>query len=438
VQGLNLRPLAVSYPVRGFRHGDRLFSPKLGVVGAQPRAQSKEGKLVNIAGLRDSISATRDIIYLNTGWAGPSPEAVVTRIQRVLDEERSAGPASLAGLRLSKEVREEAQSKVAELLNVDAEEILLTHGTTEGVHIVLYGFPWRPNDELVTCDLEHPAIATAAAVLAERRSVSVRRLEVPPDAAEADMAELFSGAIGPQTRMVALSHVQYSCGLRLPVRSIADAAHRVGALLLIDGAQTAGQIPLDLRQLGADFYAISGQKWLLGPEGTGALFIAHALSRSLEPLLITHSLADAWDRHVEPLGGGYPLRRFSAASQNTALVAGFAEAVSLLLGTGIKVIEARANDMADRLRSRLAAIPGCSITGPTAPDVSCGLVSVAVEGWPPPKLVDELWTQWRIAARAVGYPAAVRFSVAAFNTEAEIDMTIDALRSLAGERPAVI
>jgi len=391
---------------------------------------------VNISGLRDSISATRDIIYLNTGWAGPSPEAVVTRIQTVLEEERSVGPASLAGLRLSKEARERAQSAVAELFKVDAEEILLTHGTTEGVHIVLYGFPWRPGDELVTCDLEHPAIATAATVLTERYSVSVRRLEVPPDAAEAEMAELFSAAIGPQTRVVALSHVQYSCGLRLPVRSIADAAHRVGALLLVDGAQTAGQIPLDLRQLGTDFYAISGQKWLLGPEGTGALFIAQALSRSLEPLLTTHSLADAWDRHVEPLvGGGYPLRRFSAASQNTALVAGFAEAVSLLLETGIEIIEAKANDMADRLRSRLAAIPGCSITGPMAPDVSCGLVSVAVEGWPPPRLVDELWTRWRIAARAVGYPPAVRFSVAAFNTEAEIDMVIDALGSLASAQP---
>jgi L-cysteine/cystine lyase len=213
----------------------------------------------------------------------------------------------------------------------------------------------------------------------------------------------------------------------------------VGALLLIDGAQTTGQIPLDLRQLGADFYAISGQKWLLGPEGTGALFIAHALSRSLEPLLTTHPLADAWDRLVEPfVGRGYPLRRFSCAAQNTALVAGFAEAVSLLLETGMELIEARAKGMADRLRSRLAAIPGCSITGPMAPDVSCGLVSVAVEAWPPSKLVDELWTRWRIAARAVGYPAAVRFSVAAFNTEAEIDITIDALRSLAGERPAVI
>lgn len=394
---------------------------------------------MNIAEIRDSMTVTRDTIYLNTGWAGPSPEPVVTRIQRVLDEERSAGPASLAGLRLSREVREHAQAAVAQIFNVDAKEILLTHGTTEGVHIVLYGFPWGPGDELVTCDLEHPAIATAAAVLEERYGVSVRKLEVPPDAAEADMSELFSAAIGPQTRMVALSHVQYSCGLRLPVRSIADAAHRVGALLLIDGAQTAGQIPLDLRQLGADFYAISGQKWLLGPEGTGALFIAHALSRSLEPLLTTHPLADAWDRLVEPLvGGGYPLRRFSAASQNTALVAGFAEAVSLLMEAGIELIEARAKGMADRLRSRLAAIPGCSITGPMAPDVACGLVSVAVEGWPPPKLVDELWTQWRIAARAVGYPAAVRFSVAAFNTEAEIDMTIDALRSLAGERPAVI
>jgi selenocysteine lyase/cysteine desulfurase len=119
-------------------------------------------------------------------------------------------------------------------------------------------------------------------------------------------------------------------------------------------------------------------------------------------------------------------------------VAGFAEAVSLLLETGIEVVEAKTNEMADRLRSRLAAIPGCSITGPTAPEVSCGLVSVAVEGWAPPKLVDELWTRWRIAARAVGYPPAVRFNVAAFNTEAEVDIVIDALGSLASGQPPAI
>lgn len=392
---------------------------------------------MNIAQLRDSMSVTRDAIYLNTGWAGPPPEAVVRRIQTALEEERSVGPASLAGLRAANRVREEAQSAVAKLLSVDADDILLTHGTTEGVHIVLYGFPWRPGDELVTCNLEHPAIATATTVLRERYGVSVKKLEVPAHAAEAEMTELFSAAMGPQTRMVALSHVQYSCGLRLPMRSIADAAHRVGALLLADGAQTAGQIPLDLRQLGADFYAISGQKWLFGPEGTGAIFIARDLSRSLEPLFTTHSLADAWAERVKPFGIHYPLQRFSTASQSTALVAGFAEAARVLLEIGVEVIEAKTNALADRFRSRLAAMPKCSVTGPTAPEVSCGLVSVAVEGWPPPKLVDELWSQWRIAARAVDYPPAVRFSLAAFNTEAEVDTVIDALRSLAGTQPTV-
>jgi len=388
---------------------------------------------MNIAKLRDSMSVTRDAIYLNTGWAGPPPEPVVTRIQTVLEEERSVGPASLAGLNASNMVREQAQSAVAELLNVDAEEILITHGTTEGVHIVLYGFPWRPGDELVTCDLEHPAIATAVAVLRERYGVSVKKLEVPANAAEAEMAELLSAAIGPETRMVALSHIQYSCGLRLPLRRIADAAHRAGALLLADGAQTAGQIPLNVRELGADFYAISGQKWLFGPEGTGALFVARGLSRSLEPLFTTHSLADAWAERLKPIATVYPLQRYSAAAQSTALMAGFAEAVRLLLEIGVGVVEAKTNALADRFRCRLAAMARCSVTGPTAPEVSCGLVSVAVEGWPPPKLVDELWSQWRIATRAVDYPPAVRFSLAAFNSESEVDTVIDALTSLASK-----
>jgi L-cysteine/cystine lyase len=166
--------------------------------------------------------------------------------------------------------------------------------------------------------------------------------------------------------MVALSHIQYSCGLRLPLRSIADAAHRAGALLLADGAQTAGQIPLNPRQLGVDFYAISGQKWLFGPEGTGALFVARDLSRSLEPLFTTHPLADAWAERLKLIATIYPLQRFSAASQNIALVAGLAEAVRLMLEIGVEVVEARTNAIADRFRSRLAAMPNCSVTGPMA------------------------------------------------------------------------
>ncbi|MEA2642219.1 MAG: L-cysteine/cystine lyase [Chloroflexota bacterium] len=390
---------------------------------------------MDVAQLRDSIAATREVTYLNTGWAGPSPRPVLERIRDMLEREAAAGPASLEMQRLAWETNESARDAVAAFLHADAEEIALTHGTTEGLNVVLYGYPWQPGDELVTCSLEHVALAAPLPILAERFGVVPKVVEVPPDASEDQQLERIGEAIGSKTKLVALSHVQYSCGLRMPITAIAEAAHRAGALLLIDGAQTGGQIDLDVRALGADFYAISGQKWLLGPQGTGACFIAREHTRTINPLFNTHEMADS---HPFTGEGGIPmplLQRFRVASQSPALIAGFGEAVRLMGEIGMEVVEARAGALASRLRSGLAAISGCTLTGPREGSVTCGLVSVALDGWPPPLVVETLWDRWRIAARAVAAPAAIRFSTHVFNTEAEIDRALDAVGALINEGP---
>src|SRR3990172_7404113 len=136
-----------------------------------------EGRLMTFAELRDSIRATRDIIYLNTGFTGPSPSPVVERIHEVLQQEAAVGGASPEGLQLARAISREAQEAVAGLLNVDAADVLITHGTTEGLHVVIYGMSWKPGDELVTCDLEHPALATPASVLEQRFGVIARRVQ---------------------------------------------------------------------------------------------------------------------------------------------------------------------------------------------------------------------------------------------------------------------
>src|SRR5205085_5343845 len=113
------------------------------------------------------------------------------------------------------------------------------------------GFPWQPGDELVTCFLEHAALAQSANVLEEKFGITARRVEVPPDASEEQQLRMVGDAIGPRTRIVALSHVQYSCGLRMPIAPIAEAAHRAGAPVCIHGAPTRPQLAIDVRALGA-------------------------------------------------------------------------------------------------------------------------------------------------------------------------------------------
>ncbi len=389
------------------------------------------------AEIRDLIEATREVTYFNTGWTGPSPEPVVARMREVFEREVRNGPASLENLRLSREESDNCRSVVAQLFHAQPDEVMITHGTTEGVHIALFGYPWQPGDELVTCSLEHPALAQSANVIEDKFGVVARRVETPADATEEEQVRLIGDAIGPKTKIVALSHIQYSCGLRMPIAPIAEIAHRAGALVVIDGAQTGGAIDIDARGLGADFYAISGQKWVLGPQGTGAFYAASERIREINPLFNTHALADKRAEMGENAGPPNILQRFRVTSQSTALVAGFGEAIRLLLDVGFDKVEEHGLELASHLRAGIAAIPGCSTTGPLEGSSTSALVSVAIENWAPSQVVEALWDRWRIAARSVNSPPAVRFSCHVFNTPAEIDRVLNAVEALAKETPPV-
>ncbi len=389
---------------------------------------------MSLTTLRESIRATRDVIYMNTGFTAPSPQPVLDRMREVMEKEASVGPASIEGLQQTRQIGEEAREVVASLLNASVDEVAITHGTTEGMNVAIYGLQWQPGDEFVTCDLEHPALATPANVL-EERGVTVKRVGIPANASPAEALELLNGAMSEKTKMVALSHVQYSCGLKLPAKQIVAAAHRVGALVALDGAQTGGQIAIDVKEMGVDFYAISGQKWMLGPNGTGAMYMSAAHQRSVAPIFNTHAVADARAMPSDAPGASNPLMRFRIASQSPALTAGFMTAVGLLQDIGLEQVEAYTLALGARLREGAASIPGCGITGPLSPDATCGLTAVTLEGWEPRQVVEAMWQRWRIAVRAVNFPPAVRFSTAPFNTEAEVDKALEALKTLSGETP---
>lgn len=389
---------------------------------------------MSLTALRESIRATRDVIYMNTGFTGPSPEPVLARMREVFEKEARVGPASVEGLAQTRQIAEEARQTVASLLNADVDEVAVTHGTTEGLNVAIYGLDWQPGDEFITCNLEHPALATPGNVL-EERGVTVKRVEVPANATSGEALELLSSAMTQKTKMVALSHVQYSCGLKLPAKQLIEAAHRNGALIALDGAQTGGQLDIDVKALGIDVYSISGQKWMLGPNATGAVYINSEVQRSISPLFSTHAVADARAMPADGPGGGNPMMRFRIASQSPALTAGFTTAIKLLQEVGLDAVESHCNALGDRLRQGAASIPSCGLTGPAGGDATCGLTALTVEGWEPRQLVDALWDRWRIAVRAVNFPPAIRFSTAPFNTEAEVDKVLDALKTLAGETP---
>jgi L-cysteine/cystine lyase len=203
--------------------------------------------------------------YLNTGTFGPLPRATVEAMQAVECRELEEGRSSRAYFHRVLDKREELRSELAGLLGTQPGQIALTSSTTEGCNIVLRGLDIGPGDEVVTTDSEHPGLFGGLVASGARLQIAAIR-----ERATAEILPTIQAQITPQTRLIAISHVSWLNGAVLPVRELAG--H--GVPVLVDGAQGAGAIPVAVEELGADYYTVSGQKWLMGPAATGALYVA--------------------------------------------------------------------------------------------------------------------------------------------------------------------
>lgn len=208
--------------------------------------------------LRDEFPVLRRVAYLNAGTDGPVPRRAVAAARAELEREMADGRWK-AHFQLRAELSSRQRSAYAALLGVEPGDVALTTSTSEGLGRVLAGLDLGPGDEIVTSDEEHPGLIGPLLAARERRGVAIRPVPFP------DVAD----AVGPDTRVVACSHVSWATGRVAP-----PALAEVDVPVLLDGAQAVGAIPVDVRALGCAAYAGSGQKWLCGPDGTGMLYIS--------------------------------------------------------------------------------------------------------------------------------------------------------------------
>jgi L-cysteine/cystine lyase len=173
-------------------------------------------------------------------------------------------------------LRERLRDALARVIGAPGDSVALTSSTTDGCNIAVASLGLEPEDEIVTTDAEHPGLAGAIRVSGAR--VQTARVSERP---AADALELLEAEIGPRTRLIAISHVVWTTGQVLPVAELAGR----GIPVLVDGAQAAGAIPVDVETLGCDFYTVSGQKWLLGPDATGGLYVRPDLVEELRVAL---------------------------------------------------------------------------------------------------------------------------------------------------------
>ncbi len=369
--------------------------------------------------------------YLNTGWSGPTPTYVVEAIEQRLEYESYNGPTTTDVLESGASIRTRAKAAVAKLFNATSEEVLLTENTTEGLNVVINGLRFDRGDEVIVCDLEHPSVLLPAYNLRANHDVTVKIVCPKPNVTAEEVADMYGAAMSTRTRLVFFSHVQYSSGLRMPVAQIAERAHKFGAQVLVDGAQGPGHIALDMGALGVDFYSSPGQKWLLGPDQTGALFIRRDWVPELQPSRIGYAFAESWDLK----GGFVPARddidKFMVSTTSMPLRAGYLAAVERVLELGPGEIEARQLSLAARLKTALSGAPGVRVLSPLEGPECSGLTTFSVDGVDNEVVASRLWADDTILVRAISHPQAVRASTSFFNTEDEVDALADAVRGLA-------
>ena len=372
--------------------------------------------------------------YVNTGWQGPPRTAVVDAVKERLEYESYNGPTTTEVQASGKEILRQAREAVAGLISASPDEILLTDNTTQGLNVVMSGLPWKEGDEIITCDLEHPAVLVPSYYAQERHGVKVRVLKIAPNESHEGILAKIEAALTDRTRMVFLSHVEFSTGLRMPAKEIRTLTEDRGIWLLLDGAQGPGHIQLDVKDIGCDFYSTPGQKWLLGPAQTGALYINKEMIPQIRPMSVGFGAVKSFDYE----GGFEPntdsMDKFLVSTTSAPLRAGYLEAVRFVASQGMPAIEARSLALAARFKTALADAPGVEVLSPLEGPGCSGLVAFKIDGADHEEVSRLLWGSERIVIRSVAYPPSLRLSAGFYNTEEEIDQVATAVRRLAKER----
>ena len=385
---------------------------------------------IDWASFRARFPVTDSLVYLNTGWSGPSSRDVVAAIAARVHREAFGGPTTPDVRHEKALLVHQARSALASLIGATADEVALLSTTTEGVNIVVRGLGLAPGDEVLTSNLEHSSVMVPCYEMRRQAGVDVAVVRSSAEEPLDELAQLFEQAIGPETRLVVISQISYNRGTRLPVERIIRTAHAQGALVLLDAAQSVAQIEIDVHALDVDFYAFPAHKYVLGPDGVGALYIRPELVERVQPWAVAHGASEFYDFEGNFTPRPASMRKFEMTTHSGALLAGVVTAVQLLHDTGIANVEARIRELADRLIDGLRRIDGVTIHGPLDPALRSGLVTFTVRDLDPNETCAALWQLRRVVGRVVN-DKRVRLSIAPFNNEGDIDTALAAIEQLA-------
>jgi cysteine desulfurase/selenocysteine lyase len=380
-----------------------------------------------------------ELVYLNSAATSQKPEGVIEAVSRYYRELNASVHRGAYTLSVqASEAYEQARRILARFIGGDEREIVFVRNTTEALNLVAYAWGLhnlRPGDEILLTEMEHHANLVPWHLVCERTGAKIKAIPLGPDG-RLELSALDS-LLSHRVKLVSVMHVSNVLGTVNPVARIAQAAKAVGALVVVDGAQSAPHMPVDVRALGADFYAFSGHK-MLGPTGIGVLWGRYEVLETLAPFLGGGSMIR--EVFVERSTYAPPPQRFEAGTPAVAEAVGLAKAVEYLENLGMdKVWQHELELVAYALKRLDEELPEVLTFGPRGPDRS-GVIPFVLGGIHAHDVATAL-DQYGIAVRAghhcaqplhrkLGVPATVRASFYVYTTPEDVDRLIESLKKV--------
>ena len=378
----------------------------------------------------------KPLVYLDNGASAQKPKVVIDAISRAYGEEYANVHRGLHFLsNLATEKYEGTRGIIAKFLGVkDEDEIVMNTGTTMGINTVAYGWAMprmQAGDEIILSVMEHHANIVPWHFLRERQGVVIKWVDVDSTGALDPQAVI--DAITPKTKLIAVTHLSNVLGTVVDVKSICDAAHEKGVAVLVDGSQATVHMPVNVDDLGCDFYAITGHK-LYGPSASGAIFMKRDRMEEMQPFIGGGDMIR--EVHKDEITWNDPPMKFEAGTPGIVQQIGLGVALEYMMSLGMENIAAHETKLCDYARTRLDGLNWLQVQGTTADKAA--IFSFTLDGAGHAHDISTILDKKGVAVRAghhcagplmdhLGVTATCRASFGLYNTEEEVDALVDAL-----------
>ena len=378
----------------------------------------------------------KPLVYLDNGASAQKPQAVIDAVTRGYAEEYANVHRGLHYLsNLSTERYEAVRGIIAKFLNAASEnDIIMNSGTTEGINMVAYGWAmprFERGDEIVLSIMEHHANIVPWHFMRERQGVVIKWVDVDANG-DLDPQKVID-AIGPKTKLVAVTHMSNVLGTVVDVKAIVEGAHAKGVPVLVDGSQAAVHMPVDVQDIGCDFYAITGHK-LYGPSGSGAIYVHPERMVEMRPFIGGGDMIRDVTR--DDVTWNDPPMKFEAGTPGIVQMIGLGAALEYMMGHGMDAIAAYERELRDYARERLDGLNWINVQGRS--ETKGAIFSLTLDGAAHAHDISTVLDKKGVAVRAgthcamplmehMGVGATCRASFGMYNTTDEVDVLIDAL-----------